>query len=342
MKNIRSSNIYFIIFLFSQAFLFSEELKDPSWVYLKRASNFIEKKDFANALSEVKKSRLRKINEDLDAYWEKINLDFPEKTRYELKKMMKEKEALLKVEGGFPQYHYIVADIYANTDFLDEAEKEYRVALSQSENLDYPDQILEIQYKLALLYNKKGNLYLEQMTYHEILKGFFSQKNNEYWERIRYNIREDMSLNYVFKIYRIEGIKYLKALYQLGVHEALLQKQNESLFYLNLATIVWMTYYGTEIKKFVPEFQYEGPVDFINYIKNNRFSKHVNDDFIIDKLMFYIGYNLFINREYQIASHYFKLSLIYAESTGRLVMIRDQINYLENNKDHVLTYEEIL
>lgn len=332
-----------VLFLFiSITSLFAADNSDPSWVHLQRASNFIERKDFANALTEARKARNRRIEEELDVYWEEINKNFPEKTRYELIRMKQDRESVLRTGDNYPQYNYIIADIYAGTNFLDEAEKEYRKALDNGRFLDYPDQIIEIKYKLASLYNKKGSIFLEEMMYRDILKDFFKQRNQEYWDRIRYNIREDLTLNYVFKIYRLDGMKYLEALYKLGRHEAIMQRRNESLFLLSCAAIVWMTYYGNEIKKTASDFQFEGPVDFINYINNQRFLRYINEDFIVDKLMFYIGYNHFINRDYEISSHYFKLSLIYAERTGRTVMLRDKINYLSNNKDHVLTYEEIL
>ena len=214
--------------------------------------------------------------------------------------------------------------------------------MDTKKDLDYPDRVIEIQYKLAKLYNKKGITHLEEMMYHDILAGLFATYNKDYWNRIRYNIREDLTLGYVFKIYRIDGIKYLNALYKIGVHEAIMQKRDEALFYLSLATVVWMTYYGNEIKGFLPNFQYESPVDFTNYMKNKRFAEYINEDFIIDYLMFYIGYIHHSNKSFETAAHYFTLAKTYSHFSGRHIMIRDLISYLESHPDHLITYEEIL
>lgn len=331
-----------MLIIFPAVFSYAIENDDPSWVHLKKAENFIVKQDYAAAMTEVRKARIKKIDEALDVYSLQIREEYHEKTDYELQKMVRQKESELKLDDNFPQYHHIVGDIMLLTNFLEEAEHEYRLALQQKDYLDYKDQEIEIQYKLASLYRKKGEPDLEEMIYREILKGFFAEKKTEYWDRIKYNIRQDVTLGHVFKIYRIDGIKYLEALYMLGRREAILQKKNESLFYLSCAAIVWMTYYGDHIKKRIADFQYEGPADFLNYIKNSMFSGYITKDFIVDKIMFYIGYNFFLNREYEVMDHYFKLSIAYSDKSGRKILLSDMISYLSSHKDHILTYQELL
>ena len=46
----------------------------------------------------------------------------------------------------------------------------------------------------------------------EIINGFFSTKKDTFWDRIRYNIRQDITLSHIFKVYRLDnGMKYFNA-----------------------------------------------------------------------------------------------------------------------------------
>lgn len=337
-------NLVAVFCVLSFSLLFGLEAKDPSWVYLKRAENWKDKGDYINAMSEARKAKARYIEEVLEVYWQELLQKHPEETDYELKKLLKQKEQQLKVTDNYPQYHNVMGDLYIQTNFLQEAEAEYKLVLEQQKFLDYPDQVIEVQYKLAALYSSRGNLDLEEMIYREIASGFFVQRNQEYWNRIRYNIREDITLSHAFKIYRLEdGMKYFHALYKIGKREAIAQRVNDSLFYLSCAAIVWMTYFSQEIRKDQSGFQYDGPSQFLNYLNNPAFSMDiVGNDFLMDKVMFYIGYNYFLNREYKIMSHYFDLAIAFADKIGRGNLIRDRVNYLNQNRSHILTYKELL
>ena len=68
----------------------------------------------------------------------------------------------------------------------------------------------------------------------------------------------------------------------------------------------------------------------------------LTEDFVFDKLMFYIGYNHFLNGNIQERDYYFGLAKSFAAKVGRVNMINDQIDYLIAHPDHVLTYQEIL
>ena len=80
---------------------------------------------------------------------------------------MQKEEQNLKISDNYPQYHNIVGDLYVKTNFLSEAEREYKLVLEQQDFLDYPDEILNVRYKLAELYSSRGDLDLEEMTYLE-------------------------------------------------------------------------------------------------------------------------------------------------------------------------------
>ena len=62
--------------------------KEPSWVHLKRAENLTAKGEYSEAMSEVRKARARRIDEALERYWNKLVVENPDKTDYELKKLL--------------------------------------------------------------------------------------------------------------------------------------------------------------------------------------------------------------------------------------------------------------
>lgn len=332
-----------LLILFLLQGLWGFAANDPSWVHLKRAENLTAKGEYSEAMSEVRKARACHIDEALMRYWNKLVVENPDKTEYELKKLLQKEEQKLKVSDNYPQYHNIVGDLYVKTNFLSEAEREYKLVLEQQDFLDYPDEILNVHYKLAELYSVRGDLDLEEMTYLKIISEFIATKKESYWERIRYNIRQDITLSHIFKVYRLDnGMKYFNALYNIGRHAAIAQKRDESLFYLGCAAIVWMTHFSDEIRKSQPDFHYTGPVNFINYINNPAFKIVLTEDFVFDKLMFFIGYNHFLNGNVQERDHYFNLAKSFAAKTGRENAVGDFIDYLVAHPEHVLTYQEIL
>lgn len=314
---------------------------DPSWVHMKRAENLKESGEIALALTEARKARNKYIEEMLADFYEKAAIENPYLTKYELGKLRKQKELELKKNDIYPAYHEIAGDLYVMSDFLEEAIKEYKETLNQKKYFDYKDKEIEVKYKLADAYGKSGMPELEDSVYREICSGFFLQKKDEYWNRVRENIRKDLTLDHVFKVYRFEGIKYLKALYMVGRRCAVLQRNEESLFYLSSAAIVWMTYYSGMIKEQNDIFQYEGPSDFINYIKNNVHLEFMKDNYVIDFIMFYIGYNAHVSRDYAIMKYYFDLSRAFSVAGGRSDEIRDMVSFLSKNKNYLMNFSEM-
>lgn len=340
MKN-RIIFLYLFLFLFLLSFsLFSQE--EPYWVYLKRAENLKQKGYFAEAIIEARKSKKAFIEEKLKKYYEKIKNENRNLIEYELTKMVEEKEKELRQNDDFPQYHELLGDLYIITDFLDEALNEYEEALSQREFFEYPQKYIEIKYKIAGIHNKKMNYELEDIYYREIAGEYLSKKNKEYWARVRFNIKNDPSLSRVFRIYRIDGIEYLQALYKIGRRSALLERNSDALFYLANAAIVWMSYYSKLIKKYHYDFQYASPTDFINYITKKQIYEYQSEDYIIDEILFFIGYVYRLEGQNDIRDHYYNLAMIFSKGTKREKDIKNLIEYLKKDEDHILTYEELL
>ena len=188
---------------------------------------------------------------------------------------------------------------------------------------------------------------MEDIIYREITKEYFNKKNKEYWDRIRTNIfgsndiKGDITLNHVFKIYRVDGIEYLNALYKIGRRSALLQKKSEALFYLANAAIVWMTHTADQIKKYYYDFQYASPIDFINYITKDRLFEYNTQDFIMDEIFFFIGYVYFMDKSIQLSNHYFNLAVLYSKGTNREEELKKRIEYLNIDSSYMISLDEL-
>ncbi len=346
MNMMRNKNFLFFIIIYlsiiSSIIFANKKNNDPSWVYLKNAENLKEKGEYSSAIIEARKARMKYIDEQINKYYKEIREIHRDKIEYELKKMVDKKREQLLLNDNYPQYHELMGDLYSLTNFISESEKEYKLALSQKKYFAYPDKNIEIKYKIANIYSKKNNYELQDIVYREITKEYFNKKNVSYWDRIKINIKNDLSLSHVFRIYRIEGIEYLEALYKIGRRSAMLRRKNEeSLFYLVNAAIVWMTYYSELIRKYHFEFQYSNPTDFINFISKDRLYEYETEEYIIDEIFFFIGYVFHIENEYEMRDYYFKLSLIFSKGTKREEEMKKRIEYFKIDKDYILTFEEI-
>ena len=318
MKKTAIIFVLFILFSVSATIFSDDKNDDPSWVYLKKAENLKENGEYSLAIIEARKARMKYLDEEINKYYASIKNIYTDRIEYELKKMVTKKRDELLLNDNYPQYHELMGDLYVLTNFLDEAEKEYKIALSQKSSFAYPQKYIEIKYKIADIYGKKNNYELQDIVYREITEEYFNKKSDSYWNRIKINIKDDLTLNHVFRIYRIDGIEYLEAIYKIGRRSALLRRKNEeSLFYLANAAIVWMTYYSNLIKKYHIDFQYSNPSDFINYISKDRLY------------------------EYEIRDYYFKLALIFSKGTKREEEMKKRIDYFNLDKDYILSYDEI-
>lgn len=337
-------NTFFFLLLFLSINLFSQNnSNEPSWLYLKRAENFKEQKDYATAFTMARKAKQVHIQERLDDYMKVLFEEHREKTEYEIKKMVALKKDELIENDNFPEYHELIGDLYYLTNFLEESIKEYKIAIEQKKFFEYPQKTIEVKYKLANVYDKTANYELSDIIYREITESFFKKKKSEFWDRIKLNIKEDPTIEKVLRIYRIEGIEYLRALYKIGKRASFIGRNNEAFYYLSIAAVVWMTYYGSEIKKEKFDFQYSGPLDFINFVSKKQFNEYIsNDDYIMDEILFFIGYVSLTNKEEKIADHYFNLSLSFTQGSKKEESIRNRINYLKIDKSHLLSYDEVI
>lgn len=331
-----------LLILFISQLLFSQEQNQPSWVYLENAQNLIEKGEYSQAVIEARKARTVFINEKISQYYDFIREKYKQKIEYELKEMLIAKEKELLENDNYPQYHEIMGDLYVYTNMLDQAIKEYKKALSQKDYFEYKQKLMEIKYKLADVYIKKQDYELSEIIYREITDEFFNKKTPDFWAKVKDNIHKDQTLNHVFRIYRIEGIEYLDALYKIGRRNAILQRNDEALFFLVTAAIVWMTYYSDVIKKFHFEFQYTTPADFINYLAKKRLYEYESKEFVMDQIFFFIGYIYLLKNQTQINEHYFNLSKIFSQNTGREEEITAKIEYFKVTKDYKLRLDEFL
>lgn len=338
MKKNSFISLFFVVIFF----IFSEELKEPSWVYLKKAENFIEQKEYAKALIEAKKAKRAYINEKLAIYYEELKGKYKNLVEFELESLLKKKENELLLNDNYPAYHEVLGDIYLKTGFPSQAIEEYKKALEQKKFFEYPQKEIEIKYKLTDVYTLLKEYEIAEIWYLEILEGYFSKKSQEFWSRIKYHIKEDISLNRVFKIYRIDGIEYLKALYKVGRRNAILQRKEDALFYLANAAIVWMTYYANVIRTYHYGFQYSGPSDFINYIAKKRLYEYESKDFIMDEIFFFIGYVYLTLGNDKLKDYYFNLAKIFSKNTDKEEEINSRIELFKINKNYRLTHQDFL
>ena len=339
------------ILFFILSFIFfnisAEEIKkdEPSWVYLKRAENLKEKGEYALAVTEANYAKRVYINEKLATYYDTLRNDIKNRnmTDYEIKKVVEEKRKAVMVDDEYPAYHELLGDLYVLTGFLDEADREYKKAISQKDFFEYSEKLIEIKYKQADIYKKRNEFDIASVVYGEIIANYLSLRKSEFWDRIRLNIKDDPSLERCFRIYRIEGIQYMRALFEQGKRSALLQRPDDALFYLVNAAIVWMTYYDSLIKNYQNSFQYTNPIDFISYLSNKRINKNISqeDSAIIDDIMFFLGYSSLLKDNEDIANYYFDIAIAFSKNSGRENEITNKVEYLRRNKDYRITYSEL-
>lgn len=334
------------LFIASIIFAFAQDIKpdnvtEPSWVYLKRAENLKDQGDYSTAIIEARKAKVAFFNERVAEYYEKMKQIHTDKTDYEIKKIVNGKKEELLKDDTFPAYHELVGDLYVLTGFLEEADDEYHIALKAKPYFDYPQKELEIKYKLADVYEKNLDFDLADVVNREICQDFFASKDQEFWARLKHNIKTDPSLSHVFRIYRLEGIEYLRALYKIGRHSALLQRKDDSLFYLSVATIVWMTNCCDLVKRNVYDFSYAGPTDFIAVLKDISEYQYVTDETIIEEILFYIAYAYHIDNNFKIRNNYIELAETFAQNSSKRNKIAILCETLRRNDNHILSYEEI-
>ncbi len=337
--------IFYLFFtlMLTQFFLFSQKSnKEPSWVYLKRAENLKIKGEYAQAIIEARKARATFIEEKIEKFYIETRNTNPDKTEYEIKKIVEQKKATLMTDDNYPQYHELMGDLYTLTGLLNEAENEYKKALSGAKYFDYLQKNIEVRYKLADVYTKKRDYELADIVYREIVNDYFKAKEEDFWNRVRYNIKNDITLSHVFRIYRIDGIEYLHALYKIGFRSALLNRKEDAIFFLANAAIVWMTYYSSLIKKVDTDFQYASPADFVPFLENKSKYEYSNDDYIIDEIMFFIGYIYGLDKNYKIRDSFFNLALTFSKNTSKRSEIFNRIEYFKRDPEHILGYEEFI
>ena len=145
------------------------------------------------------------------------------------------------------------------------------------------------------------------------------------------------------RIYRIDGIEYLKALYKIGKRSAIIGRNKEALFYLSVATVVWMTFHGQQLKIDRMDFQYSNLLDFLNFINKREFKEYINSrEYLIDDILFFIGYISILEKEEGVAQHYFNLSQIFSRGTKKEEIIKNRIEYLKLDKEHRFSYDELI
>jgi tetratricopeptide (TPR) repeat protein len=340
-------NKIFLLFLFIftiNTFSFSEKSKseEPSWVYLKRAENLKEKGEFSQAIVEARKAKEIFVTEELNKFYEKIREEDREKTDYELKKIVESKRLEMMQKDNYPEYHELMGDLYVETNFLQEAGKEYKKAIDQKKYFDYPKKLIELKYKLGETYEKESNYEAADIIYREIVEGYYKKKQPDFWTRLRGYVKQDPSLTRIFRLYREDGIEYFKAFYKIGRRSALLQRPDDALFYLANAGVVLMTLEANIIKKSDYGFQYSGPVDFIKYYPKKERTlnlSEVSNNF--DETMFFIGYANKLKGKEDLKNYYFDLALKFSRGTTNEQEIKNRIDYFKIDKDHLLSYEEL-
>ena len=339
--------ILFFILSLTLLNIIGEEIKrdEPSWTFLKRAENLKERGEYALAVTEANNAKRIYINERLAIYYDSLRNDMKNRnmTDYEIKKIVEEKRKTIMTDDEFPAYHELLGDLYVSTGFLEEADREYKKAISQKEFFDYSEKLIEIKYKQADVYKKKNDFDIASVVYSEIIANYLLLRKREFWDRIKINIKDDPSLERCFRIYRIDGIQYMRALFEQGKRSALLQRPDDALFYLVNAAIVWMTYYDSLIKQYQDSFQYTNPIDFIIYLSDRRINKNISkeDRAIIDDIMFFLGYSSLLKDNEDIAAYYFDIAIAFSKSSGRENEIKNKVEYLKRDKNYRIMYSEL-
>lgn len=336
-------NIFYFFILILPFFLFSQKKdKELSWVYLKRAENLKIKGEYSLAIIEAKNARNAFIDEKIEKFYIETRKANPDKTEYEIKKIVEQKKSELMINDSYPQYHRLMGDLYFLTGFLNEAEEEYKKTINGEKYLDYPQEIIEVKYKLADVYTKKRDYEVADIVYREIVDEYFKSKEKDFWQRVRYNIKNDITLNHVFRIYRIDGIEYLEALYRIGFRSSLLNRKEDAMFFLVNAAIVWMTYYSSLIKKVESEFQYSGPSDFISFLNSKNKYEYVKENYIMDEIMFFIGYISGLEKNYKIRDSFFNLAISFSKYGSKSSEIFNRVEYIKKDPEHIISYDEII
>ena len=334
---------FFTVFLMFIPLLFSlQKQDDPSWVYLKKAENLKEKGDYAEAIIEARKAKIAFANEKLEEY--KIFLQKTEKDRtdYEIRKILEKKRNEIMISDDYPAYHEIMGDLYVMSDFLSEAEREFKTALEQKKFFEYKQKNLEIKYKLADVYEKSLNYEAADITYREIANEYLNKKDIVIWARFREYIKKDSSLNHIFRIFREDGMEYYKAFYRIGRRSALMERYDDALFYLANAAIVYMKYNSDIIKKRDYQFRYESPLDFTQYFNRKDFKDSFSfEPYYFDEVLFYAGYVNQKMSEYKIAGYFYELALTFNKYPEISTDLKYRVEFLKKNRNHTMTYADI-
>ncbi|HPO49885.1 MAG TPA: hypothetical protein PLO89_06115 [Spirochaetota bacterium] len=339
------SKISFILLFFITAFcIHSQNSKyEPSWIYLKKAENFKEKRDYASALTMARLAKQVRIEEKLESYKKELYDKHKDKTEYEIKKIVAGKKDALIESDNYPEYHELVGDLYYLTGFLEEAIKEYKITVEQKNFFEYSEKIIEVKYKLGNVYEKIFDYELADIVYREIVDIFIKKRKDDFWDRIKINIKDDPTLEKVMRIYRIEGMEYMKAFYKVGKRASIIGRSKEALFYLSVACVLWMTHRGSEIKKERFDFQYSNLLDFLNLVTKKEFKDYVTDkNYLIDETLFFIGYSCSQENEDISAIRYYDLAKKFSVGSKREESINNRIEYLKNSPEHRLSYDEVI
>jgi hypothetical protein len=338
MKLIRKILFFFTLFIFTSV----QKQDDPSWVYLKRAENLKEKGEYANAIVEARKSKNAFIGEKLEEYKTRMLETERDKTDYEIRKILEKQRTIWMTADDYPAYHELMGDLYVLTDFLSEAQKEYKTALEQKKFFEYAQKNLEIKYKLAEVYEKSVNYEAADILYREIADEYLKKRDSEIWFRFREYVRKDTSMIHIFRIFREDGMEYHKALYKIGRRSALMERYDDAMFYLANAAVVYMKYNSDVIKKRDYEFSYEGPLDFVEFFSRKDYDGMFSfKPYYADEILFYLGYANQKKNEYRIADYFYDLSLTYGRFADKANDLQYRIEYLKKNRNHKITYSEI-
>ncbi|HOV13240.1 MAG TPA: hypothetical protein PK771_03060 [Spirochaetota bacterium] len=104
-----------------------------------------------------------------------------------------------------------------------------------------------------------------------------------------------------------------------------------------------MTYHGSRLKKERMDFQYSNLLDFINFVNKKEFKEYVTDkNYIIDDVLFFIGYVSLLEKEEKISEHYFNLAKKFTKGSRKEEIITNRIEYLKLNKEHRFSYDEVI
>jgi len=344
MYNMKKYALILILISLFNFLSFSEKRVDePSWVYLKKAENLKEKGEYSEAVLIARKAKEVHVKEELEKFYEEIREREKEKTDYEIRKIVEAKRTELMQNDTFPDYYELMGDLYVLTNFLKEAEREYRKAIEQKKSFEYPKKLLELKYKLCDVYEKEQNYETADIVYKEIVEGYLKRKDNDFWKRLKGYVAQDSSLTRIFRLYREDGIEYYKAFYKIGRRSAILQRPDDALFYLANAGVILMTFNSGFIKKLDFHFQYSGPVDFLPYTVKNNLEENLNGKgSSFSEMLFFIGYANKLKNKDKIKDFYYDLALKFSKGTKLESELKNRIKYLSVDKNHFLSYEELL